>query len=103
MDAYVGLVRFDYLKTPKGTILDFLEFLADNNDEADWHLGAYHNVIVEYESENLLAQVDAFVKEKALSPDAKAKVLAWVQSTPLEGRRHNAALRHLTASLRRLC
>ena len=40
MDAYVGLVRFDYLKTPKGTILDFLEFLADNSDEADWHPGS---------------------------------------------------------------
>ena len=39
--AYVGVVRFNYLKTPKGTILDFLEFLADNNDEADWHLGTY--------------------------------------------------------------
>ena len=64
MDAYVGLVRFDYLKTPKGTILDFLEFLADNSDEADWHLGAYHNVIVEYESENLLAQVDAFERKR---------------------------------------
>ena len=82
MTAYVGLVRFDYLKTPKGTILDFLEFLADNSDEADWYLGAYHNVIVEYASENLLAQVDAFEKEKALSPHAKAKVLAWVQKLP---------------------
>ena len=82
MTAYVGVVRFDYLKTPKGTILDFLEFLADNSDEADWQLGAYHNVIVEYASENLLAQVDAFEKEKALSPDAKAKVLAWVSQLP---------------------
>ncbi len=82
MDAYVGLVRFDYLKTPKGTILDFLEFLADNSDEADWHLGAYHNVIVEYESENLLAQVDAYAREKDLSPDVKAKVLTWVHQLP---------------------
>ena len=82
MDAYVGLVRFDYLKTPQGTILDFLEFLADNSDEADWQLGAYHNVIVEYESANLLAQVDAFEKEKALSPDAKVTVLAWVSQLP---------------------
>ena len=81
-DAYVGVVRFDYLKSPKGTILDFLEFLADNSDEANWHLGAYHNVIVEYESANMLAQVDAFVKEKAVSPNAKAKVLAWIHQLP---------------------
>ena len=82
MGLDVGTVRFDYLKTPKGTILDFLEFLADNSDEADWHLGAYHNVIVEYESANLLAQVAAFANEKAVSPGAKAKVLAWVSQLP---------------------
>ena len=81
-DAYVGVVRFDYLETPKGTILDFLEFLTDNSDEADWYLGGYHNVIVEYESENMLAQVDVYAKEKAESPVDKTKVLAWVNQLP---------------------
>ena len=79
---YVGVVRFNYLKTPKGTILEFLEFLAANNDEADWHPGTYHNVIVEYESQNMLAQVDAYVREKPVRLGDKAKVLAWVQQLP---------------------
>ena len=85
MAAYVGVARFDYLKTPKGAIVDFLEFLADNSDDADWHLGFYHNVIVENESEHMLARVDAFEKEKALSPDATAKVLAWLRQLPWKG------------------
>ena len=82
MGLDVGTVRFDYLKTPKEPVPDFLEYLADNCEEADWHLGAYHNVIVEYESVNMLEQVDAYMEEAAVSPVDKAKVLARLRQLP---------------------
>ena len=80
--AYVGVVRFEYLESPKGTIKDFLEFLADNSDEADWHLGTYHNVIVEYVSANLREKVNAFVKETTVTSIDRARVMEWVEQLP---------------------
>ena len=82
MPSFVGVVQIEYLAHPEGVTRDFLEFLAENADEADWQLGAFHNVMVEYQRQNLFALVHDYMSEHNPDASQKAEIQEWIDTLP---------------------
>ena len=82
MGLDVGVVTFKYLERPRGGIKDFLVFLAENADEADWQFGNSTNIMVEYYRKNLLALVHDYVTEHRPDIGQDTEIRNWVDALP---------------------
>ena len=84
MPSFVGTVQIEYLDHPEGATRDFLEFLSDNADKADWQLGTFHNIMVEYHRKNLLALVQDYVIKHSPNANQEVETQKWVGALPWE-------------------
>ena len=89
MGLVAGVVQIDFPDYPGDVPNEFLqyvnEYVWDNGHYArdiEWSIGADGHTFIELHRNTMLAQVEKFVSERGLSPDAMAELQAWSDGLP---------------------
>ena len=83
MSLDVGVIpTIKYLERPDKKVYDFIWHLNLNADEADWSVSSGGNTIVEYEQENMFAQMEEYITDEKLVQDVADGIRKWVGALP---------------------
>ena len=83
MGLEVGVIpTIEYLDRPHEAARGFISHLSNNAEEADWHVIAPMNKIVEYTRENLCRLMERYITAGDLTVADVRGIRGWVNSLP---------------------
>ncbi|MCY4581592.1 MAG: hypothetical protein OXE50_02150 [Chloroflexi bacterium] len=84
MGVDIGIMKVEYLPRPRGVVYDFASEMAAGG-ALDAYMFGEGNSWIPFTQRQVLRMLDAFTRERGLSPQERLEIRAWLASLPWIG------------------